>query len=211
MINQTYKISLVFLLLSSFLFQESAFAQVKTNLSILHDLMVCTVITTLDSVLSKQADLQIVLNEKSEAGYWWLENLRESLLNRNFRLYEADSNKNKGNVKLVLNRIHLIIRYYPEGKDLLFRTKKYRREIMTVFSYFLKDRNDAVILSRQKNLFYNDKISRSEIKKVENQIYSFSVGTKMESKFVKVLIEPFVVTVTTAVVVYLFYTLRSGS
>jgi hypothetical protein len=56
-----------------------------------------------------------------------------------------------------------------------------------------------------------DLVPDTGIERVENSILPFTIGVKVEQKFLKRILEPAIVTMATIGVVYLFFSLRSGS
>jgi len=186
-------------------------AQVPTNQQVLADLIVQPVLAALDSQAHRQDGIQIVLKDKNEVGRWAVADLREALLKRNYILYDSLTSPSREVGKIVFEKINNSIRYRAVDRNLLFRATKYAREIEATVSFFIENGQNSILHSRTKTHQYDDVIERSTVKLVENVDYPFTIGTKSESKFLKWLVEPALVTVTTAGVVYLFYTLRSSS
>lgn len=200
---------IIFLLLVCFL--AGGRAQVTTNLEILRYHFVDGVIMALDSLDSEPPQLQIVLEQKDEMGEWWMESLREALLKKQIKIRADSVPSEKGDYQMVLKKAGTFIKYRPEKRNLLLKTSAYQRIIEGTLSFILKKKKENILLSRTKQFFYSDDLKASAMKEVENKFYLFSYGTKTESKFIKRLVEPVLVTATTAGVIYLFYSMRSGS
>ncbi|MEJ2537667.1 MAG: hypothetical protein P8048_11570 [Calditrichia bacterium] len=78
-------------------------------------------------------------------------------------------------------------------------------------NYSVQNQSGKILFSGSINPEFRDVLSRSKLKTVESNHYSFTKGQKIDSKFFAYFFEPLLVTVTTVGVVYLFFSLRSGS
>ncbi|OPX35506.1 hypothetical protein B1H10_01065 [candidate division KSB1 bacterium 4484_188] len=99
----------------------------------------------------------------------------------------------------------------PPRLNLLLRAGKYTRNVSAAVAFYFKSGDELILVNRNKQLDFHDQIKGKQVKKVENKIHQFTIGTKSESKLIRRLIEPVLVVTTTIGVVYLLYSLRSGS
>ncbi len=189
----------------------AAKAQVPTNLQVLDSALVQPVIARLDSLPERVENVQLVLKNQSGLGEWAVQKIQEKLLDRRIAVYDSFPDELQNKYTVVINQMQASIQYRVKKRNLLFRASKYERTISFILSFYIKNKNESILYSNSKNFDYQDVISKSEMKKLENDGYPFTAGSKAESKLMKRIFEPVLVTVTTAGVVYLFYTLRSGS
>jgi hypothetical protein len=196
-----------FLLLS-----QGVMAQNQTNLQVLADLLSTPVVHAVDSLYSGNAPIEIKSGENDEINMWLESQLRNKLLSRNIRLkYETEDSSAKNYFRLMIEKIGVNITYQGFDRDLLMRFGHYRRNIKTLLSFYIINPDESINYSYSKSISYSDTLSRSELNKVEDDFYEFSEGEKTGSRFSQKIIEPVLVTVATIGVVYLFFSLRSGS
>jgi hypothetical protein len=186
-------------------------AQTKSNLDIIRLYLVDYLSAVIDSSLEESGNIQMQLEQNDETGLWWKETLREFLLEKKITINSNFDQNFSDSYKLVLERTRIKIDYYPKKRKYFFKTSSYQRQISGLCSFILINKQGNLSLSRLKEFNYEDEISASDLRRVENEHFLFTNGTKMESKFIKRLVEPMIITATTAGVVYLFYSLRSGS
>jgi biopolymer transport protein ExbD len=212
-VNNNRTSVLLCFLIALFLIPKLDYAQSKPNRQVLAELLTSPILNSLDSIMVKPIPLRIVIKQNSELALWLKSELRSDLLVNNFQVYEAplDSTQNNpAESEIIIVKVEAQIKYKSADRNLLFRTTKYKRMISGILNYYIKSKTGAVLVSQNKTLSYNDIVGKSEMDKIENKAFLFTVGTKTESKFIKRLFEPVIVTITTAGVVYLFYTLRSS-
>ena len=196
-------------LLLLLLLMSTGYSQIKTNQQILADLLVNPVLSNLDSLAQKPESIRIILKERNETSIWLAEKLREAVLDKNIVLSDSLTEPVKSQLTIVIDKVLIQIVYQPKKHNLFLKTSKYSREILAILLFYIKNNEEAILISKSKDMQYRDIIGRSDLEKIENPVYVFTNGTKMESKFIKCLVEPVFVTIATAGVVYLFYTLRS--
>jgi hypothetical protein len=206
--NKYFISILVFLV---FLKYDKSRSEVKDNLEIINNQLIGEVSAAIDSIQLNPTYIQIILNQNDNMGEWWKANIRKFLIERNFLVNENDFELNDDNFYIVLERAQLDIKYFPSKRNIFLKTSDYQRNISGSFSFFIKDQVGIVLFSRSKEFTEIDEIKASSINDIENSFFLFTYGTKMESKFIKRLVEPILVTAATVGVVYLFYSLRSGT
>lgn len=190
---------------------NTVYSQPKTNRQILSEMLIEPVTQALDSISVKPNGVHLDLKSESELGKWLTSKLKERFLQRRLIVYDTLSSMTSQSLAIIIEKVNSQIRYRTADRNLFFRTSKYRRHVTVMLSFYIKNNGGSILYSRNTDYQYQDVIPSSAIQEVEDKFYPFTAGTKIESKIIKRLIEPVLITVTTAGVVYLFYTLRSGS
>jgi hypothetical protein len=199
----------ILIVLIFFVYEKSS-CEVKDNLEIITNHLIDEVSAAIDSIQLNPTYIKIILNQKDDIGEWWKENIRKFLIGRNFLIDENDLESNHDKFYIVLERAQSEIKYFPNKRNFILKTSGYQRSISGSFSFYIKNQEGIVLFSQVKEFTEMDEIKASSIND-ENSFFLFTYGTKMESKFIKRLVEPILVTAATAGVVYLFYSLRSGT
>lgn len=152
--------------------------------------------------------LLLVSIDDNQVGEWVSEQLRSEILSRNIILIDTENRTSQN--AIILENIETQITYRGKNKSIFFKYKNYEREIIIFLSFYLKDENDKIVFNFSDEMRNVDIIPRSNMESIENKLLPFTIGQKTESKFMKRLLEPMIVSVATLAVVYLFFSLRSG-
>src|SRR4030042_1626479 len=83
-----------------------------------------------------------------------------------------------------------------------------QRRIETLLTFYIKNNRESILYTYSKRNEQKNVLSKSQIDQVENNFFSFSEGQKIESGIVNKLIEPAIITIDTAGVIYLFFSLK---
>jgi hypothetical protein len=202
-----YKVGLLWLILG---LSVSGSAQISSNVDVLRDVFLNPVESCLDSIAEPASAIRIKDEASSEIGKWLTENLRKRLLNNGFSVYESDSVRNLWDYTVVLETVEANIYYRPIGRDLILRDNKFERQFYTLFSYYIKNKNESIEHTHSKSKVVKDTLTSTQLKEVENNLLPFSKGRKLETGWKQKIFEPVIVTAATIVVIYLFFSLRSG-
>jgi len=111
---------------------------------------------------------------------------------------------------IVFEKLVSKIYYRPIGRNLLLRENRFERSFDTLLSFYIKNKDESIEHSHSRNIVVKDTISANDLNQIENGMFQFSRGVKTESGWVRKVLEPVVITATTIVIVYLFFSLRSG-
>jgi len=185
--------------------------QTRSNMQLLNDLFVKPVVVALDSLSETPQKIVISGKDKSEFGKWVVNKLQEAILKKRIRVFDTLQTAASDIYIIDLGKMSVKLEYQVQKRNWMFRPSQYLRKIEGILSFSIRKESGSVVFSREREIHFRDKISATDLKTVENEMYSFSQGTKQESKFVKRFLEPVVITGATAGVIYLFYILRSGS
>lgn len=192
-------------------FPSVGFSQIPTNQQILAQLFSRPIIEVLDSLAIQKKTLAVETGDSNELGKWIQEKVKQALMEENYAIYPLAGLQSKSIPVVYLKSLQTEIVYRPTKINWFLRTSRYKREIKASLLFYITGKNGSVVFTADKNLQYADEVNRSDISRIENPLYSFSVGTKLESKTIKRLVEPLIITTSTIGMVYLFFTLRSGS
>jgi len=199
------RIKTIFIILVSFfIVDKTCFAQVSTNLEIISRLI--------DSSAAKISKT----NDQIKKGFYLRNNLPQNYYILNNQIISAFvKNGNEVFNKPVDSRPELgysissIKVNYPElYKDSFLGGYKLTREIILDGNYSLS--NDGSNISAVNFKFTsNDTIDYDSINQIESSDLNFTRGTKPDEPMFSSLLEPAIAVCTAAVVIYLFFTVRS--
>ena len=182
----------------------------KRNELLLEELFIQPLVSAVDSNFVNIPSVQIILKEQNDINHWLRNRISKYVIKRGIILYDSLKHDTVGCAKIIIEIVESHINYRGIKKDFLLRNTKYEREIVGLFTFYIKDKEEIVLHSDELNIRFMDIISGSHIEKIENSLYQFTKGKKIESKFLKRFLEPMLITVTTITVVYLFYSQRSS-
>jgi hypothetical protein len=188
----------------------SVWGQVPTNLDLLQGMVPRPVLEAVDSLSPTPVPIVIESQSSSEINNWLVQQIRKELLAKNFSVLDK-SDTSGVDLTIVIEDLQLFIMYRGIDRDLLLRVSKYERSMETFLTFYIKNNRESILYTYSKRDEQKDVLSGSQLKEVESTFFPFSQGQKIESGSMKKLIEPAIITVATAVAIYLFFSLRSGS
>ncbi|OGB67013.1 MAG: hypothetical protein A2Y94_10310 [Caldithrix sp. RBG_13_44_9] len=188
----------------------SLWGQIPSNLDLLQGMVSQPVLNAVDSLATAPVRIMIESKSSSEFSDWLVQQLRKELLSKNYWL-GADVDTSQVALTIVIEDLKSEIVYRGIDRDLWLRVSKYQRSIETLLTFYIKNNRESILYTYSKRNEQKNVLSKSQIDQVENNFFSFSEGQKIESGIVNKLIEPAIITIATAGVIYLFFSLRSGS
>jgi hypothetical protein len=200
------KITFILIILSVW----SVWGQVPSNLELLQGMIPRPVLEAVDSLSLAPVQIVIKSESNSEINNWLVQQIRKELLAKNFSLLDK-SDTSGVDLTIVIEDLQSVIKYRGIHHDLLLRVSKYERSIETFLTFYIKNNKESILYTYSKRNEQKDVLSRSQLKAVESTFFPFSQGQKIESEIMNKLIEPVIITAATVGVVYLFFSLRSGS
>jgi hypothetical protein len=206
-LKSVYKFGYFWLILA---FSGSGYVQVATNLEILEEVFIQPVISCLDSVAGPAASVRIENSSLTDFHVWVQDYLRRSMIEQGYAVFDNATDSNEQTYAVVLENLVSEIYYRPIGRSLLMRENRFERSFNTLLSFYIKNKDESIEHSHSKNIVVQDTISANDLSQIENDLFQFSRGVKSESGWVRKVFEPVVITATTIVIVYLFFSLRSG-
>ncbi len=102
----------------------------------------------------------------------------------------------------------LSVKYTSIGKEGFFRKNIVTRKIHLGL-YFKVSREKEIIISDNLNEYYTDKVIADEIATIENRNIKSTIGNIPTGSFFSKILSPIIITTTTAVIIYLFFKIRS--
>jgi len=201
-----YKIQFILIFLSVW----SVWGQVPSNLDLLQGMVSRPVLEAVDSLSPTPERIMIESESSSEMNNWLVQLIRKELLTKNFSLLDKSDTSNV-DLTIVIEDLKSVIIYRGIDRDLLLRVSKYERSMETFLTFYIKNNRESILYTYSKRNEQKDVLSGSQLKEVESTFFPFSQGQKIESGIMNKLIEPAIITVATAVAIYLFFSLRSGS
>lgn len=193
---------LCFILYSVVVFNFSPLAQTKTNLEVFKELV--------DSSIS-----QIVSNENISSDIFLAVNFSPSYQVLENQVYQSFSAQNKnivnwnnpsGSVFLSYSLENAKVEYGEIFRDGFLGDQYLERKISLTGSWRL---NKEAVITQDFHYEKIDTVLFSEIADIENYAYPFTKGTIPTEPFISNIFEPLVAVTTAAVVVVLFFTIRS--
>jgi len=178
------------------------------NLTILNRLASAAVNSIVDQLSpDSSASLIIRSQNQQEEGNWWIENWFVKILNQRgiSQIYlnqQVSSNEIVAEFKILT----LGVQYLPTSKKGLIERKLKLNLAIRAF----EGSTGQVKFVDEVTKLYADSVGISYIKNLEHSNYSFTYANIPENRKYKKYIEPFVVMITTAGIVYLFFHLRSN-
>lgn len=191
-----------------FSYLNSAQIQLKTNQDIIKDLVLSKIFESMEVFPAQTKSLLLVSKDDNQVGEWISEQLRSEILSRKIILIDTENRTSQN--AIIIENIETQLTYRGKNKSIFFKYKNYEREIIVFLSFYLKDENEEILFNFSDEMRNVDIVPRTEMENIENKLLPFTMGQKVESKFMKRLLEPIIVSVATLGVVYLFFSLRSG-
>ncbi len=182
-----------------------------TNEQVMEKLLYQQLQNVLDAVPEVQNGLIIQADSSGLLTQWVMQKSGQWFLKRGINVLDVEGNPPDSFYILKFQLPLVNIFYYEEGRDLLFRVKRYRRTVEFFLPFTVKNSAGLVQYSFSDIVKYQDELERSRLSEIESPLFDFTRGEKVASKWVRFFLEPVVVTLSTIAVVYLFYALRSGS
>lgn len=149
--------------------------------------------------------------EQSSFLKWVTRGLLDSCVARGFTVFRNGDSLSGFDREIILTDGDMRFSYRSLGNKLLFFNKGYRRTATGKLHLTIQEKNGRVVFSKLISEIYQDTISSKSIKVVETENLSFTKGEKIDSSIAKKIVGPLIFTAATITVVYLFYSLRSGS
>ena len=209
MINKSRHCFLLLVFVSSLAVAQAQTNDLK-NQEVLSRLLIPSTIAILADSLQINSGISIKSERDAVFESWIAQILTDSCLSQNYLVY-SDADSSKMTHKILVSSPFSEIQYRSAGRKWLFFKKGLHREVQGGYRLQVENPDGRLIFSGNIAGEYRDVISSGAQKIVENPDLGFTKGTKSGSSFIKRWMEPVIITVATATVVYLFYTLRSES
>lgn len=196
------KIFLCFILYFVVVFDFSLFSQTKTNLEIFKELIDLSVFQI---ILNENSSSDIFLEVKFSPSFQVFENqIFQSFAAQNKNI--VNSYNSSGSVFLSYSLENAKVDYGEIFRDGFLGDQYLERKISLTGSWRL---NLESVITKDFHYEKIDTVLFSEIADIENNAYPFTKGTIPTEPFLSNIFEPLVAVTTAAVVIALFFTIRS--
>lgn len=188
----------------------TAFSQprIASNQEIISLLLVSPVMSILSDTLSRPESVSVLDQHSEEFTSWLTQNLTDSCLEANYLVYSTPDSQIRPDYIIELSNARVNITYQSQGRRWILVKKGMLRKITGEYHLQIKNSRGRILFSHGMSGEHEDIIPDAALAEIENKRLPFTRGTKMGSTFVKRWMEPLTMTVTTMVVIYLFFTLR---
>lgn len=188
----------------------TGWTEINTNVELLEQMLTQPIQQAVDSVNSESLKIKVLTKNNSDLSQWIVQQLRQNFLQKKFQVL-AEEDTDHADIAIVIEEVHSSIIYKGMDHDLWLRVKTYERTVETLLAFYIKNKQESILYSYSKSKKHKDILTASQLKQVENKFYPFSTGNKISANRMSKIIEPAIVSITTAAMVYLFFSLRSGS
>lgn len=180
-----------------FLFSGLAAAQTRTNLEIFYTLLDSALTEAIKSIPADSGSLFYF--EAGEANNIFYNHASSELLDRNFK----DTTMQTADLVFIVDQASVI--YGEMFRDGFFGSYYIPRELQLKGNYLIKENK----VHQTFNLVFGDTVSMESVEFIENQMYPFTKGKIPPEPFFSSLLEPAIAIGTAALVVILFFSIRS--
>lgn len=186
-----------------FVFGVSAQAQKKTNLELFRILVDSSIVKVLNNTTESQRE--IFLTTELGGSFSILQNqIYESILNRNKRIVNSLNPNTTTGVNYSIENAAVV--YDELFRDGFLGEYLIPRKVSLSGSFKISDEK---VVAESFYFNYTDTVSVEDIKNLENDSYPFTKGNIPTEPFLSNLFEPLVAVTTAAVLITLFFTVRS--
>ncbi len=175
------------------------------NLSVIENQLQSRLDSTLQSALRQGDEIKIVFDHVS--------NEKKAFLKTFFTDYFAEKKVkvriDSAAVKVIIEQFDVKIVYKETSAKVWGVSSELNRQIVVNLRGVVEDRKSDVIRALHVDKTYMDKISTENVKDIEKSPYSFTTGRLLKKSSWTNLVEPVVVSVSAAVIILLFFVLRT--
>ncbi len=184
------------------IFQQVQFAQTRTNLDVVNNLIEKSVLNLDNSVINKNLTFNFIY--KSSGSYSFLKSkVVDSFIKKVIPISENESLENK--LEHSINNI--TVEYSNPYKDGFFGNLLIERKINIDATLILSERSGIKTIDLSNS--YKDTVEVENISRLENPAIPFTQSTIPELPLFSNLLEPIIVVGTLIVTIILFFTIRS--
>ncbi len=181
----------------------------KTNLEIFRG-EIASIAEELVQKSNLRSERNLFVNVRSPDTSWAAPNsLLEALKRLNYNVFLSLAGE-RGKVAILdLGFVEARVRYGPAFREGLLGKRKTERTVSTVISGNVRDAKDEIVFAGSLSRTFRDTVRVGELTELENPAIPFTRGEPPEGGFFDNVLEPLVLIGASAVVIYLFFTVRS--
>jgi hypothetical protein len=182
---------------------------VKTNLEVFR-IEFTSVATELLQRSGAGLERNLVLNVRSPDSCWLARNtIVEALKKMNYNVYLSSPGSEGRGVSIDIGIVEAKVRYGKTFRESFLGGGKTERTISTIVSASVRNLQNEILFAGDVSREYKDTVNVSDVSDLENPSISCTHGEPPDSDFFDELLEPIIIVGASAVVVYLFFTVRS--
>jgi hypothetical protein len=182
---------------------------VKTNLEVFQ-----TELSSLaEELVQKSVDglgRNVVVNVRSPDTSWVTRNtIAEALTKLNYTVYLTSSDGEGKGATIDIAIVEMKVRYGDVFREGFLGTRKTERTISTTMSANVRNVQDEILFVGGVSRAHKDTVDVSNVAQLENSSFAFTHGEPPKTDFFENVLEPVIIIGASAVVVFLFFTIRS--
>jgi len=206
MILRMRNISLVVLIASAVCFASDLSIQ-QSHRSIIKQLTQQTVNEIIDRCFTVFPASVAVAIDSTALNEMLYQDVAESFLSKNIAVFTS---RESSDTLFEFSAYDVALKYGEPFTETLFGRRKVSRTISLSMQFsFLSQSHHKVIASQKMTVTAIDTINYADVQSLSDSSIPFSSVTEPQLSFFDSILEPAIVTVASAVVIYLFFTIRS--
>jgi hypothetical protein len=189
--------------------EDRSNAPVKTNLEVFQ-----TEFASLAAELLQREgaglERNLVVNVRSPDTCWLARNtIVEALKKLNYTVYLPSPGSEGRGASIDIGIVETKVRYGKTFRESFLGGRKTERTISTIVSASVRNVQNEILFAGGVSREYKDTVNVSDVSDLENPLISCTHGEPPDADFLDELLEPIIIVGASAVVVYLFFTVRS--
>ena len=185
------------------------FAQPRSNQAVLADLLSRATLEQIKTVATPGDTLSIRYNRQDTRSVWAGIILTDSCLAGNYLVYSTPEEAAHLKAVVEVDNVSATVAYQTAARNWMGRSRAWQRSVSLTFHLLVSNAEGKVVFSGPIEKALSDTLTREQLRVAEQGAPEFVRGTISENGLIKRWLEPGLVIGATAVVVYLFYALRS--
>jgi hypothetical protein len=182
---------------------------VKTNLGVF-ETELSSLVAELVQKSGDGLGRNVVVNVRSQDTSWVVRNtIVEALTKLNYSVYLSSQSGAAKAATIDLGIVEMKVRYGDVFREGFLGTRKTERTIGTGVSANVRNVQSEILFVGAISRVHRDTVDVSDVAKLENPSLSFTHGEPPATDFFENMLEPAIIIGASAVVVYLFFTVRS--
>lgn len=189
--------------------EDQSDASVKTNLEVFQTEF-ASVATELLQKSGVGLERNLVLNVRSPDTCWLARNtIAEVLKKMNYSVYFSAPGGEAGGASIDIGIVETKVQYGKTFREGFLGKRKTERTISTIVSASVRSAQNEILFAGDVSRASKDTVNVSDVSDLENPSLSFTHGDPPDAGFLDEVLEPIIIVGASAVVVYLFFTVRS--
>ena len=183
----------------------------KTNLQMMLEIIAPPLFTSVKQSIPGGSSIVISTASADECSRWIAKILTDSCVQANYLVYSSADSAENPVYRITLTDAACSVVYYPQKRKWLVGKANYLREIEVTVHLQIANPASQILVSKQVNEKFRDKIASDAIADIEDPNISITMGTKTSKGGFKRWVEPLFLSAVTIAVIFSFYSLRSNN